>query len=238
MKPAMYRWNSLISACLACLVLCLIVNPLPAGADAPTSTAAPSTISVLLNDQELPLGTDPLIEKDTTFVPMKPLFHALGITLEWDAVNKTVQGKKDDLAISLTIGSKEAWINSMPYQLAEPAMLRDSFTLVPLRFISEATDALVLWQPYLKQVYIYEAAFLEQNQLTKAQITDNFNQYLAESLAEYEKQKEKWEQEQAKKEEDQPDTGTNTDSKPNPGMCSVWRYHPMYEGSLEWVPCP
>ncbi|WP_059050584.1 copper amine oxidase N-terminal domain-containing protein [Paenibacillus senegalimassiliensis] len=245
MKNVVFQWKQYIAMILVVAVAVIggssYTADADADADAQTSNQA---ITVLLNDQQLELEVDPLVKNGTTFVPMRPLFEALGMELTWDPVTKTVKGAKEGLQLSLTIGSKEALVNQAPAKLSEPALVQAGFTFVPLRFISEASDALVLWQPYLKQIYIYDTDFLKENNMTKEELTDNFNKYLEESLAEHQRLVE----EQKKKDAEQKDNKDKNKDKSNQkdkgkdstrdGLCSVWRYHPVYGGSLDWVPCP
>jgi|GEM_PF-3406796 len=155
---------------------------------------------------------------------------------------QTVRGTRAGLDVSLTIGSKKASINGTSVTLAEAAAVRDGYTLVPLRFVSEASKALVLWDPYSRQVLVYSDAFFEENDIAKQDLLDKFEQYLEEQH----------------KNSDSGSSGSGNsggssgsgDSSGSGGsggsgggnggndrMCSVWRYHPVYGGSLEWQPC-
>ena len=191
-----------------------------------SARAAESAITVRFNEETLQLATNPVLENGTTLVPMRPLFEALDISLAWDPVNKTVRGTKSGLDVSLTIGSKQARINGASVTLAEAAIIRNGFTLVPLRFVSEASNALVLWDPYSRQVLVYDDAFFQDKDFTKQELQQQFQQYL----------------EERRKEAEQSGGSSGGGSGGNGGggndrMCSVWRYHPIYGGNLEWVPC-
>lgn len=194
---------------------------------------SPSIIQVRVDDQELKLAVPPYNEKGTVLVPMRPLFEALGIGLQWDPASRTVQGNRDGLSFKLTIDSKQAVLNGSNVQLAEAAAIRKGYTMVPTRFISEASNALVLWNPYMQTVYIYTEGHMQENGLTKEGLTERFNEYLKEAKAQYEAELKK-QAESGKS----GNNGGNTGKPGKEGMCSVWRYHPVYEGSLEWVPCP
>lgn len=187
-------------------------------------------IVVIHNDKQLQLNTPPYAKNGTTLVPMRPVFAALGIALRWDQAAQTVHGTKSGLEFSIKVGSKQAVINGKSVQLAEPAAIISGNTLVPLRFIGEASNAVVLWNPYMNAVHTYDSAYLEQTGLTKQQLLDNFAQYL-----------EKAKQEAAKnqpKSTPKPDNKKPGNGNDNQQLCSVWRYHPIYGGSLEWQPCP
>ncbi|WP_020620490.1 copper amine oxidase N-terminal domain-containing protein [Paenibacillus daejeonensis] len=212
------RWVRRGILCLLILTLVLLTTGLQ------SARAAESAITVRFNEETLQLGTNPVLQNGTTLVPMRPLFEALDISLAWDPVNKTVRGTKSELDVSLTIGSKQARINGTSVTLAEAAVIRNGFTLVPLRFVSEASNALVLWDPYSRQVLVYDDAFFQDKDFTKQELQQQFQQYL----------------EERRKEAEQPGGGSSGGGNGGGGndrMCSVWRYHPIYGGSLEWVPC-
>ena len=54
----------------------------------------------------------------------------------------------------MTIGKRGYEINSQSYQMDTVAILQDSRTFVPIRFVSEALGASVVWDQATKSVYI------------------------------------------------------------------------------------
>jgi len=96
----------------------------------------------------------PIIKSGTTLVPMRAIFEKLGATVVWNSKNKTVTAKKDNIEIVLTIDSTEATVNGEKVLLAQPAEVKNGSTMVPLRFISEALGANVMWFPDTTTVYI------------------------------------------------------------------------------------
>jgi len=96
----------------------------------------------------------PIIKSGTTLVPMRAIFEKLGATVVWNSKNKVVTAKKDNIEIVLTIDSTEATVNGKKVLLAQPAEVRNGSTMVPLRFISEALGANVMWFPDTTTVYI------------------------------------------------------------------------------------
>ncbi|MFS0724620.1 copper amine oxidase N-terminal domain-containing protein [Paenibacillus sp. 1P07SE] len=214
-ETARMRWlrRGLIALLTATLVL--------AAFGLQSTRAAESAITVKINDEAIVLDTAPYLHNGTTLVPMRPLFEALGIKLDWVPATKTVRGTGEGLELSLTVGSKQARINGSAVTLNEAAVIRGGSTLVPLRFVSEASDALVLWDPYTRQVLVYEESFLQSNNSTKEAVSQGFQHYLEEK----------------RKEIEASNSGGGNGGNANDRMCSVWRYHPIYGGSLEWVPC-
>lgn len=98
--------------------------------------------------------TDPIIENSRTLVPMRAIFEALGAEIEWDDANKTVTGTKDGITVSLKIGDNRAYINGKKIELDVPAKIKNSRTIVPLRFIAESFNTDVTWNGEIQAVFI------------------------------------------------------------------------------------
>ncbi len=112
-------------------------------------------IRVFIDDKLLDFeDTDPVIENSRTLVPMRAIFEALGADVEWDDANKTAVATKDDITISLKIDENIAYINDKPMELDVPARIKNSRTLVPIRFIAESFNADVEWDDILRAVTI------------------------------------------------------------------------------------
>ncbi|HBC93614.1 MAG TPA: glycoside hydrolase [Pelotomaculum sp.] len=78
-------------------------------------------------------------------VPLRFVSEALGAGLEWEAKDQKVIIQKGDKRVILTIGGKTCSVNGQDYPLDAPAIIVDSRTMVPLRFISEVLGARVTW---------------------------------------------------------------------------------------------
>jgi hypothetical protein len=94
------------------------------------------------------------IENGTTLVALRPIFEALGATVDWDAQTKTVKAMKGDTKIQLTIGSSKAKLNNEEVVLDVPGRVIQSSTLVPLRFVSVSLGAGVNWDNKTKTATI------------------------------------------------------------------------------------
>ena len=111
-------------------------------------------ISVYLNGEEMTFDSEPYIENGTTRVPMRAIFEGLGADVDFDAETKTVIAQKDGTEIKLTIGEDTAYVNGEANKLLVPAEIKNSRTMVPLRFVSEALGAQVDWDGETKTVTI------------------------------------------------------------------------------------
>ncbi|MBJ6361468.1 stalk domain-containing protein [Paenibacillus sp. GCM10012307] len=141
------------------------------------STAVQSKIQVYLDGKKIAFQPDPIQEKGTTLVPMRPLFEALGANISWNEQTQTVIAKKDNTVISLKIGSTRAAVNNKSLVLDVPAKVVNGATLVPLRFVGESLDASIKWEASSRSIHITSAEQrnednwkkIEESKLTVAQ---------------------------------------------------------------------
>ncbi len=102
-------------------------------------------IRVKINGNSVAFDVDPFTVNDRTMVPMRKIFEVLGAEVTWEDATQTVGATLGDTKISLSIGSDKAYVNGAEKTLDAPAMLKDSRTLVPLRFVSESLGCKVEW---------------------------------------------------------------------------------------------
>jgi len=126
-----------------------------------------SPIKVYVDTKRIPFDVDPLLENGTTLVQIRPLFEAMDIALGWDPEKRIVTGKKDALAFTLTVDSKEAVINGKKQTLEKAARIVDGNTLVPLRFVGEATGAIVAWDSKNREITLFTEQLLDKLGLSK-----------------------------------------------------------------------
>ena len=111
-------------------------------------------INVVLNGEKVTFNQPPIIENNTTLVPMRDIFEKLGANVEWDSNNKKITATKDNVKIELTINSKKSFVNGKEYNLeVEPKILNET-TLVPIRFIAESLNLNVKWNEAEKTINI------------------------------------------------------------------------------------
>lgn len=126
------------------------------------SLYAENSIQVLLNGSPLKFDTQPIIQNDRVFVPMRTIFESLGYQINWDDTSQTVTGTKSDSTLSLTIGNTNAVKNNEVVSLDTPPVLINGSTLVPLRFVAESADAQVNWDSASSTVMISESVTAPQ----------------------------------------------------------------------------
>lgn len=114
-----------------------------------------SNIDVIINGETLAFnGQEPLIDGGRTLVPLRGIFEALGATVHWDSEKKEITASNGDKMIWLKANTKLTKVNGESKTIEVPAQIRNGRTMVPLRFVSEAFDAVVDWKSDSRTVLI------------------------------------------------------------------------------------
>ena len=87
---------------------------------ATTPTTPNERITVLVNGNVLIFDQQPIIENGRTMVPLRVIFEALGAVVKWEESTQTVTAIKDNLTITLQIGSYILVRNGERIQLDVP----------------------------------------------------------------------------------------------------------------------
>lgn len=116
-------------------------------------------VKVLVNDKAISSEAPPYIleASGTTMVPLRFISEALGADINWDPKPKKITIHTSEKTIYLTIGLQTAEVSGKQVKLDVAAELRNNYTMVPLRFISESLGALVTWDELSKTVGIYSS---------------------------------------------------------------------------------
>ncbi|MCM3204211.1 CotH kinase family protein [Paenibacillus illinoisensis] len=135
------------------------VTPLPettedASSETSTETGTTDqTITVTLDGQAISFpDQDPLEQSGRVMVPVNAILGALGAEVTWDKTAKTVTAVLNDQTLILQIGSSTATVNGETLDIDAPAIILNSRTLVPVRFISEGLGLTVDWDQTAAQV--------------------------------------------------------------------------------------
>lgn len=129
----------------------------PSSMTEPTTDAIGSSnpIKVVLNGTKLMFDSSPVIANDTTLVPFRTIFEALGMDVDWNESTQTVTAQKDGVVLTLKIGSSEADKNGSKIGLlTAPILSNEGRTLVPIRFIAESLNYNVAWDEATRTVDI------------------------------------------------------------------------------------
>lgn len=103
-------------------------------------------IFVEVNGSILQFEQPPIQRNNRTLVPLRTIFEALGVEVQWNLATSTIKATKGDISIILVIGDSHAMVNGEKVAIDEPPTIENNYTLVPVRFISEVIGANVTWE--------------------------------------------------------------------------------------------
>ena len=116
---------------------------------------ASSNIRIQVNGKYLSPDVPPFITNSSTYVPIRFVSEALNIkNIKWDAESGSVTIKSADKTLVLFVNKNYAYINNEYTRLENNALISNSRTFVPVRFISECFNAYVDWDDSTQTVLI------------------------------------------------------------------------------------
>jgi hypothetical protein len=80
-----------------------------------------------------------------TLVPVRYLGDALGAQTNWDANTQTVTVTKDNMTISMVIGSTTLNVNGQAQTMDQAPVINNGRTYLPARWVAEALGYAVSW---------------------------------------------------------------------------------------------
>ena len=113
---------------------------------APVRITAPE-ITVILDGRTLEFDVSPRLINGRTLVPLRVIFEELGATLNWDNSTQTITAVRNGTVVKLTVGDTSPTVNGKIVPIDQPAIAVNGRILVPLRFVAEAFDVKVGWDP-------------------------------------------------------------------------------------------
>ena len=122
---------------------------------------AEKNVNVYLNGNALTFDQQPIIHNDMTFVPVRKIFEAFGMEVDWNSENQSVYACNDDTEISMSIENNEMCVNGDCIQLDAAPFLSGGRAFVPLRAISEALKCKVEWNGVSGSVIIIGGGILK-----------------------------------------------------------------------------
>ena len=140
-----------------------------------------------VNDQLPGVDMDvaPFIQDGRTFVPVRYLANALGVTdsnIEWDSVARQVYLKSNISTVTLVIGQAKITTNGRTKAIDVAPLIKSDRTFLPARYVAEALGFTVDWDDANKVVVCYPSNTAKpdiSNVIGQAQKsgTYNFNGY-------------------------------------------------------------
>lgn len=121
-------------------------NTIPATGNSNSTKYTADNIAVRINQAIVSVNPKPILKSGSTFIPLRGVLEKLGASLTYDSKVKGIYIVQGNTRISLTIGSKKAYVNGAPVTLTSaPFVNAAGSTFVPLRFVSQALGASVGW---------------------------------------------------------------------------------------------
>ncbi len=135
-------------------LLSLIISVLILTASFVPTVMADDNIKIVIDGTLQQYDQMPVIKNSRTLVPLRGIFESLGAKVTWDNDTRMIIGSKGNTTVALQIDNTLATIGSTSVTLDVAPEIINSRTMVPVRFISEALGAEVLWDDNTRTVTI------------------------------------------------------------------------------------
>jgi len=93
-------------------------------------------------------------EDGATMVPFRGIFERIQANFTWDAAKQQITASRGGGELVLSIGNPIATLNGESVTMPKAPELRDGWTYIPLRFVTEKLGAKLDWNPELYQATI------------------------------------------------------------------------------------
>jgi hypothetical protein len=93
---------------------------------------------IVVNSEVKAIDAAPIVENGRTFVPFRALAEAFGATVAFDEATQAVTAELNGTKVVMTIGSAEYTVNGEVKTADVAPFVKDSRTMVPVRFVAEA----------------------------------------------------------------------------------------------------
>ena len=119
----------------------------------------------------------PVIIKERTLIPARAVFESMGATVNWDEEARIVEIAMGTSKVLLTIDSKTAFVNGASVAMEVPAMIIDSRTLIPVRFVAESLSWGVGWDDLSRTVKLTSPSIVEKTTINSIELEEQSEQY-------------------------------------------------------------
>lgn len=113
-----------------------------------------STIKILINGTLLNSDNKPVIINNSAMLPLRDIAEALNARVSWNSASKTAVISKDNVAVSITVGSDIMLVGNKSVPVSQPAQIIDNITYVPLRSLASALNCIINWDSTNKVITI------------------------------------------------------------------------------------
>ena len=143
-----FKFKSILLIVLSLVLIFSYIKNIKAAEAAP--------IKLVVDGSDITYQSAPIIENDRTLVPVRFVTEALGATVSWDGVNKTVTIERGFGKLFLKIGSYlVSYDDGDSYTISDvaPKIINDR-TYVPIRLVSNAFGIGIEWDGETRTVHV------------------------------------------------------------------------------------
>lgn len=160
------------SVSVICLTFSVLMSAISAYAEesAIEITFCVGDDTLMINGESVQVETPYVVADGVTLVPLRVITEAFGAQVEWINDTQTVILTYPDVEIELQIGSSIADVNGKAETLPAAPELKNAFTMVPLRFISETFGAEVTFDDETSEITVYKSGVSEEGSIIEAGI--------------------------------------------------------------------
>ncbi len=134
-----------ISFILVCFMLIFVLN---------SNVNATTSIKVYVYEDLLTLPVQPVSKSGNILVPLKNVSEALGLKYSWDTKLKKATVKNDKFTISVTVGTKTAYVNKTKKSIEMPPSMVKNIVIIPYKFIPQVLKISVKWDSLNSRILI------------------------------------------------------------------------------------
>lgn len=114
----------------------------------------PNSAKAYKNMNEITLQKAAVIENSRTLVPLRLASESFGCDVEWIAEEQKVIIRKGEAVAEFKIGQGYYTVNGAAAALDQPAVIRDNYTMVPIRAVSDAIGKQCHWDAARELIFI------------------------------------------------------------------------------------
>lgn len=130
-------------------------------------------ITLKVNGNCITTDTQPYIEGDQTYVPIRFIGEALGAETQWMEEEQKVVLKFGEETFELFPGNSQIIINGAEEEIDSPVVIVNDRTMVPVRAVGEKLGFTVDWDPLTYTVLVYkEGAVVPSASIQNRSYTD------------------------------------------------------------------
>lgn len=116
--------------------------------------AASKASNIYVHNRVVKTDVSPFIENDRTMVPLRVISENLGYNVQWNQKKQEVTVSNKEIEVKLYIDKKETLNNNHKELIDVDPIIKNDRTFVPLRYIAETFNQVVIWDGTTRNVYI------------------------------------------------------------------------------------